>query len=66
MVELTDYFIARRVVKRFCDTTDTFELPFGEMIVTPFYFAVLMDLNFTGESLVYKDSSFIHIMHLGV
>mgnify|MGYP001074078695 CR=1 FL=1 len=47
VVDLTYHFITHEVVERFWDTTNIFYLPFDEMTITPFDFAVLIGLRFT-------------------
>ena len=37
------------LIERWMDTTHTFHLPFGEMIVTPLDFAAITGLSFSGE-----------------
>ena len=53
VMDLTDRFFTYRVVESSWDVTNTFHLPFGEMTITLFDFAVLTVLSFTRESLVY-------------
>ena len=37
------------LIERWMDTTHTFHLPFSEMTVTPFDFAAITGLSFSGE-----------------
>jgi len=55
------------VVERFWDTTNMFYLPFDEMTITPFDFAVRTSLSFTRESLVYQENFHVdrdQLLHL--
>ena len=54
MIDVTDRRLTRGVVERFSVTAYIFHLPFGGMPITPFDFAMLMGLGFTGEPLIYQ------------
>jgi len=53
LANFTDRCVTRGVFEIFWDITSTFPFPFGEMTITPFEFAMLTDLGFTWEPLVY-------------
>ena len=42
------------LIERWMDTTHTFHLPFGEMIVTPLDFAAITGLSFSGEPILFS------------
>ena len=57
---LTTRRVTRGVVKRLWGKTNTFHLPFGELTITPFNFAMLMGLVLVGELLVYQEDFYTY------
>ena len=52
---LTSHCVTRRIDEIFWDTTDTLHLCFEEMTITPFDFAVLTGLGFSGGPFVCQE-----------